>query len=71
MNLHGLTARIRRLHELSRGLAREVELWKRDAGPLLYLERGAYLRAVQDALAATETARVVLARARQRLEDRR
>jgi hypothetical protein len=36
--------------------------------PLLYLERKAYLTAIQDALAGVEGARVALARARQRLE---
>jgi hypothetical protein len=35
----------------------------------LYLERKAYLGAIQDALAGVEAARVVLAKARQRLES--
>ena len=68
MNLADLTARVRRLDELSRGLAREVALWKACNDPLLYLERKAYLKAIQDALAGAEVARVVLAKARQRLE---
>ena len=59
--------RLRRLEELTRGLSREVSLWKEGNDPLLYLERKAYLNAIQDALAGVETARVVLARALQRI----
>jgi hypothetical protein len=69
MTLTDLAARVGRLDELARGLAREVALWKKGDDPLLYLERRAYLDAIQDALAGVEEARVVLARARQRLED--
>lgn len=68
MNLADMTARVCRLDELARGLAKEVALWKKADDPLLYLERKAYLDAIQDALAGVEEARVVLARARQRLE---
>jgi hypothetical protein len=67
MNLADLTARIRRLDQLARGLAKEVTLWKECNDPLLYLERKAYLSAVQDALAGVEAARVALAKARQRM----
>jgi hypothetical protein len=62
-----VVARVRRLEELTRGLSREVALWKEANDPLLYLERRAYLNAIQDALAGLEEARVVLARASQRL----
>ena len=51
-----------------RGLAKEVVLWKECNDPLLYLERRAYLGAIRDALADVEAARVVFAKARQRLE---
>jgi hypothetical protein len=68
MNLTDLAARVQRLDELARGLAKEVTLWKACNDPLLYLERKAYLNAIQDALAGVETARVVLAKSRQRLE---
>jgi hypothetical protein len=68
MDTDGITRRIGRLDELSRGLAKEVVLMKTANDPLLYLERKAYLTAIQDALAGVETARVALARARQRLE---
>ncbi len=68
MNLTDLTARVRRLDELARGLAREVALWKDGSDPLLFLERKAYVGAIQDALAAVETGRVVLSKVCQRLE---
>jgi hypothetical protein len=53
---------------LSRGLAKEVVLMKTANDPLLYLERKAYLTAIQDARAGVEGACVALACARQRLE---
>jgi hypothetical protein len=62
-----IEARLRRLEELTRGLSREVSLWKEGNDPLLYLERRAYLNGVQDALAGVEAARVVLVRAVGRL----
>ncbi len=67
MKLADLTRRVRRLDELMRGLAKEVALWKEGNDPLLHQERRAYLKAIQDALAGVEEARVVLARASQRL----
>jgi hypothetical protein len=68
MTLRDLTARVRRLDELSRGLAKEVVPWKECNDPLLYVERRASPGAIRDALAGVEEARVVLAKARQRLE---
>jgi hypothetical protein len=68
ITLAALAARVRRLDELMRGLAKELAVWKEGNDPLLYLERQAYLKAIQDALTGVETARVVLARARQRAE---
>jgi hypothetical protein len=68
MNLASLAARTRRLDELARGLAKEITMWKDCNDPLLYLERKAYLNAIQDALAGIEAARVLLVRVRQRLE---
>jgi len=62
-----VSARVRRLEELTRGLSKEVAIWKEGNDPLLYLERKSYLNAIQDALAGLEAARVVLARVRQRL----
>ncbi len=69
LTLTDVIARIQRLDELTRGLAKEVLLCAQADDPLLYLERRAYLNAVQDALAAVESARVILARARQRIES--
>ena len=71
MTLRDLTAHVRRLDELSRGLAKEVVLWKECNDPLLYLERRAYLGAIRDALAGVEEARVVLAKVRQGLARER
>jgi hypothetical protein len=68
MNLADLSARVERLDQLSRGLAKEVILVRQGDDPLLYLERKAYLGGIQDALAGVEAARVTLAKARQRLE---
>jgi len=68
MNLTDLTARVRRLDQLARGLIKEVALWKDCNDPLLYLERKAYLTGIQDALAGVEAARVALAKVRQRME---
>jgi hypothetical protein len=62
-----VAARVRRLEDLARGLAKEVALWREGNDPLLYLERKSYLNAIQDALAGVEAARVVMARATQRM----
>jgi hypothetical protein len=67
ITLADLSARVRRLEQLTRGLAKEVVLWKECNDPLLYMERRAYLEAMQNGLAQLDNARVVLARARQRL----
>jgi hypothetical protein len=63
-----LKGRIARLDRLARGMAKEVTLWKGGNDPLLFAERRMYLRAIQDALAGAEEARVVLARVVKRLE---
>jgi hypothetical protein len=68
MNVSDLRARVARLDQLARGFAKEVTLWKSCNDPLLYVERKAYLGAIQDALAGTEAARVALAKVMQRLE---
>jgi hypothetical protein len=69
MNLEDLTGRIQRLDALARGFAKEVTLVKQSHGPLLYLERKAYLEAIQDALAGVEASRVILAKVQQRLDE--
>lgn len=68
MQVNDLESRIDRLQQLSRGLAKEVVMWKQGDDPLLYLERKAYLSAIMDALAGVESARVVLAKVLQRLQ---
>lgn len=60
--------RIPRLQQLAQGLSKEVLVVRGGKDPLLYGERKRYLKAVQDALAGLEEARVVLAGARQRIE---
>jgi hypothetical protein len=68
MTLHHIAARIRRLDALFLGLSREVALIATGNDPLLYLERQAYLRGLHCAASALENARVILAKARQRIE---
>jgi hypothetical protein len=68
LTLADIKARITRLEQLARGLAREVTLQKEDDGRLLFRERKQYLRGIQDALAGADEARVVLAGVVQRLE---
>jgi hypothetical protein len=64
-----LPRRITRLEQLLRGLSREILLWRKGNDPLLYVERQAYLEAIQTALSGVEDARVVLTRVRLRLES--
>jgi hypothetical protein len=66
--LHDIRARIGRLEELARGLALEAGLLKEGNDPLLYRERRAYLKGIQDALAGAEAARAALAGACRRME---
>jgi hypothetical protein len=68
LRVEDVQARVQRLDELGRGLAKEVVLVRKGEDPLLYLERRAYLNAFQDATAGVEAARVVLARACQRID---
>ena len=60
LTLADLKGRIERLERLARGMAEEVRLQKGAEDVLLFRERRQYLRAVQDALAGAEAARVVL-----------
>ena len=66
-----LAARIKRLEALAPGFARELRVIGEGDDPMLYLERQAYLGAIRHAISGLEAARVVLARARQRLRDAR
>lgn len=67
MDVEGLTMRVKRLHELTRGLSMEVAIVKENDDPMLYLERKAYREGLEDAIAGLEVARVTLAHARRRL----
>lgn len=71
MTWNDLRARVCRLDQLARGLAKEISLWRSCNDPLLYLERRAYVGGIQDALAGVETARVALAKACQRDQSER
>jgi hypothetical protein len=71
MTIRHVAARIRRLEQLTIGLNREMGIIGAGDDPLLYLERQDYLRALRAAVAGLESARVVLAKARQRLTARR
>jgi hypothetical protein len=54
---------------LARGLAKEVLPWKSCNDLLLYRERKAYLENIHKATAGLEAGRVVLVKARRRLEQ--
>jgi hypothetical protein len=71
MTVRHVAARIRRLEQLTIGLNREMGIIRAGDDPLLYLERQAYLQGLRAAVAGLESARVVLAKARQRLTARR
>jgi hypothetical protein len=68
MNAAAIAARIRRLDQLSRGIAREISIVDKADDPLLYLERRAYLDALLATVRGVETARVALVKARQRID---
>ena len=61
-----IEARIKRLGKLAMGLMKEVTIMDEHDDPLLFVERRTYLKAARDAIAGLETARIVLAKARQR-----
>jgi hypothetical protein len=61
-----IEARKKRLNEVAMGLGKEIVLLDEHDDPLLFVERQAYLKAIREALAGIETARVVLAKAAQR-----
>jgi hypothetical protein len=69
LQMTDLKARMERLDALSIGLAKEVPLIREGNDPLTYLERLAYLEAIQDGIAGLETARVMLAKTVHRIED--
>jgi hypothetical protein len=66
-----LWLRIQRLEDIALGLNRDRVAWEKAEDPLLYLERRAYLAAIRTALQGVEDARVVLAKACQRMDTER
>jgi hypothetical protein len=69
MTVQDIAARVKRLDALARGLAKELaEVRGNTVTVLLYRERRGYLEALANALDGVESARIVLARARRRLE---
>jgi transposase-like protein len=70
LQVRDLKARIVRLEQLAKGLAKEVALQRGAEDVLLSRERKQYLGAIQDAFAGADTARVVLAGVVKRLEGR-
>ena len=69
MNAAALSARVRRLERLALGVARETQLLSQ-ADIFLYTERREYLAALHRLCVGLESARVALARARQRLDGK-
>ena len=55
--------------KLSRGIALQISIVSKADDPILYLERRAYLDALHATLRGVEAARVVLVKARQRLDS--
>ena len=68
MSAADIGARVRRLEQLARGVAREIQLVEKTA-ILLYRERRDYFDALRRLWAGVENARVALATARQRLDS--
>jgi hypothetical protein len=68
VTLPDLAVRFRRLEVLTTDLMREHALIAEGNDPLLYREPQDYLAAVRAAVSGLESARVVLAKARQRIE---
>jgi hypothetical protein len=66
MSAADILARIRRLDQLSRGLAKEIQLVERADDPMWYIERKEYLTAIRKVRAGIEDALVLLVKAKQR-----
>jgi hypothetical protein len=67
MQVRAIRARIRRLEVLSQGLGLEAERIRTGLGPFLWVERRGYFDALGDTIAGLEKARVILAKATQRI----
>jgi hypothetical protein len=71
MNLRSLRARMQRLDDLGRGVARELVGWQKCDDPLLRAERLKYLDGMSRFYSGLEAARVCLAKVCRRLENER
>jgi hypothetical protein len=69
MNLEDLRARMRRLEDLSAGLAKEASLWQKCDAPVLYVDRLEYVEGIHEAIQGLEKARVALAKACRKIEE--
>ena len=67
MTTADILARIRRLNELALGISKEIQLIEKAEDPLLYVERRDYVAGLCQLRVALETARVALAKAKQRI----
>jgi hypothetical protein len=67
MSAADIVARVRRLDQLSRGLAKEIQLVEEADDPMLYVERIEYLKAMRQARAGVENALAALAKAKHRI----
>jgi hypothetical protein len=71
MTIDHVAARTKRLEQLGLAFTREEYIIRQGDDPLLYVERQEYMAALRAVVSGAETARLVVARARQRLERRR
>jgi hypothetical protein len=68
ISLKGIVTRIERLNTLTGSLSRELLIIRQGNDPLLYRDRRDYMKALGEAISGLETARIVLAKAKHRLD---
>jgi hypothetical protein len=67
MSAADIVASVRRLDQLSRGPAKEIQLIEKADDPMLYVEPMEYLTAIRRVRVGVENAQVALAKAKQRI----
>jgi hypothetical protein len=67
MTTADIVARVKRLDQLSRGLAKEIQLVEKADDPMLYVERRKYLTAMRKVQEGVENALGILAKAKRRI----
>ena len=67
MTTADIVARVKRLDQLSRGLAKEIQLVEKADDPMLYVERREYLTAMRKVQEGVENALGILAKAKRRI----